>query len=333
MLHTTAYTNCNIILHRDCTMYKHKLLEAASVSWQFTHVALRGELVLLPCGQFPSHKVCSFSRCSRRQTGAPANITRSVRALPRAQHIAMVCSLRPMHAAREGDCSHCPQNALFNSALRQSTSIRKDLDQFADSSSPSPHLQAQLNASLTSFARTIDDYGKLAKQEPVQTKQERAFERLKNFRTDLDEYRDSFKRIKGLNEDLVRPRTWQHSRWLTTRYSKPQRHAQSCLAADLIMPPRPKTRTRSPMPVQHSIRPSHPRSRIIPPLPIVPTPTQQAHHRAATTTAKATFCARIPSSIRHRSSWTSFSIEAGLSWATWDNREKCSRVRREDYTL
>ncbi|KAF7447207.1 protein transport protein BOS1 [Pyrenophora tritici-repentis] len=93
-------------------------------------------------------------------------------------------------------------NALFNSALRQSTSIRKDLDQFADAASPSPHLQAQLNASLTSFARTIDDYGKLAKQEPVQTKAEKAQERLKNFRAELEEYRTSFKRIKSANEDI-----------------------------------------------------------------------------------------------------------------------------------
>ncbi|KAH4923221.1 hypothetical protein HBH74_120630, partial [Parastagonospora nodorum] len=59
-----------------------------------------------------------------------------------------------------------------------------------------------LNASLTTFARTIDDYGKLAKQEPVQTKQEKAFERLKNFRNELDEYRASFKRIKSANEDV-----------------------------------------------------------------------------------------------------------------------------------
>ncbi|KAF2820951.1 protein transport protein BOS1 [Ophiobolus disseminans] len=93
-------------------------------------------------------------------------------------------------------------NALFNSALRQSTSIRKDLDQFADTAAPSPHLQAQLNASLTTFARTIDDYGKLARQEPVQTKQEKAAERLKNFRSELEEYRGSFKRIKSANEDV-----------------------------------------------------------------------------------------------------------------------------------
>lgn len=96
------------------------------------------------------------------------------------------------------------QNALFNSALRQSTQIRKDLDQFADSAAPSPQLQAQLNASLATFSRIVDDYGKLAKQEPVQTKQEKAFERLKNFRGELDEYRESFKRIKSANEDIVR---------------------------------------------------------------------------------------------------------------------------------
>ncbi|OAL06977.1 v-SNARE protein-like protein Bos1 [Phaeosphaeriaceae sp. SRC1lsM3a] len=93
-------------------------------------------------------------------------------------------------------------NASFNAALRQSTSIRKELDQFADSAAPSPHLQAQLNASLTTFARSIDDYGKLAKQEPVQTKQEKAFERLKNFRAELEEYRTSFKRIKSANEEV-----------------------------------------------------------------------------------------------------------------------------------
>lgn len=96
------------------------------------------------------------------------------------------------------------QNALFNSALRQSTSIRKDLDQFAETSAPSPHLQAQLNASLATFARTVDDYAKLAKQEPVQTKQEKAFERLKTFRSELEGYRGTFKRIKSANEDIVR---------------------------------------------------------------------------------------------------------------------------------
>ena len=95
------------------------------------------------------------------------------------------------------------QNALFNSALRQSTSLRKDLDLFAESSTPNAALQGQLSASLTSFSRVIDDYAKLAKQEPIQTKQEKAFERVKKFRAELDEYRESFQRIKSANEDVV----------------------------------------------------------------------------------------------------------------------------------
>ncbi|KAF2245597.1 v-SNARE protein-like protein Bos1 [Trematosphaeria pertusa] len=93
-------------------------------------------------------------------------------------------------------------NALFNSALRQSTSLRKDLDHFADTASPSPALQGQISASLTSLSRTIDDYAKLAKQEPVQTKQEKAFERVKSFRAELEEYRESFRRVKSANEDM-----------------------------------------------------------------------------------------------------------------------------------
>ncbi|KAF1965393.1 protein transport protein BOS1 [Bimuria novae-zelandiae CBS 107.79] len=93
-------------------------------------------------------------------------------------------------------------NALFNSALRQSTSLRKDLDLFAESATPNAALQGQISASLTSFSRTIDDYAKLAKQEPIQTKQEKAFERVKNFRAELDEYRESFGRVKSANEDV-----------------------------------------------------------------------------------------------------------------------------------
>lgn len=114
----------------------------------------------------------------------------------------MVC---PPHSSAQRKQVLTPiQNALFNSALRLSTSIRKDLDLFADSSSPSPALQGQISASLTSFSRTIDDYAKLAKQEPIQTKQEKAFERVKNFKAELNEYRENFGRIKSVNDDVVR---------------------------------------------------------------------------------------------------------------------------------
>jgi len=37
----------------------------------------------------------------------------------------------------------------------------------------------------------------------VQTKQEKAFERLKTFKSELEEYRESFQRVKSANEDMV----------------------------------------------------------------------------------------------------------------------------------
>lgn len=63
----------------------------------------------------------------------------------------------------------------------------------------------QINASLTSFSRTIDDYNKLAKQEIQPEKQQKAYERIKNFRSELSEYRDRFDRLKQELDDRVSP--------------------------------------------------------------------------------------------------------------------------------
>lgn len=62
----------------------------------------------------------------------------------------------------------------------------------------------QISASLTSFSRTIDDYSSLSKQELIPAKQELAFERLKNFRTELADYRQLFDRLRKEREDAVR---------------------------------------------------------------------------------------------------------------------------------
>lgn len=64
-------------------------------------------------------------------------------------------------------------------------------------------LQGQIQASLTSLSRTIDDYAELAKGELVPTKQEKAMERIKNFRTDLADYRQTFSRLKKDREEAV----------------------------------------------------------------------------------------------------------------------------------
>jgi Golgi SNAP receptor complex protein 2 len=62
----------------------------------------------------------------------------------------------------------------------------------------------QLNASLTSFNRTIDDYNKLAKQELVPEKQTKAYERIKTFRLELGDYRDRLDRLKQEASERVR---------------------------------------------------------------------------------------------------------------------------------
>ncbi|KAL9595920.1 MAG: hypothetical protein Q9219_006146 [cf. Caloplaca sp. 3 TL-2023] len=62
-------------------------------------------------------------------------------------------------------------------------------------------LRGQISTSLTSLSRTIDDYSDLAKKELIPTKQEKAYERIKNFRSELLDYRQSFEHLKRDRED------------------------------------------------------------------------------------------------------------------------------------
>ncbi|MCJ1305954.1 protein transport protein bos1 [Hypocenomyce scalaris] len=95
-------------------------------------------------------------------------------------------------------------NSLFNSALKQSSSVRRDLDAFAEApATSSPALQGQISASLTSLSRTIDDYSEMAKRELIPAKQEKAHERIKNFRAELLDYRQSFDRLKKEREESI----------------------------------------------------------------------------------------------------------------------------------
>ncbi|KAM5429533.1 Protein transport protein bos1 [Microsporum canis] len=93
-------------------------------------------------------------------------------------------------------------NSLFNAALKQSAAVRRDLDAFAEAPTSGPAaLQGQISASLTSFSRTIDDYSSLSKKELIPAKQEKAFERVKNFRTELADYRLQFDRLRKEREE------------------------------------------------------------------------------------------------------------------------------------
>ncbi|KAL4914120.1 dihydrolipoamide acetyltransferase component of pyruvate dehydrogenase [Aspergillus aurantiobrunneus] len=56
-------------------------------------------------------------------------------------------------------------------------------------------------ASLASLSRTIDDYSALSKRELIPEKQEKAFERVKNFRAELQDYRQHFDQLRKERED------------------------------------------------------------------------------------------------------------------------------------
>ncbi|KAL2125923.1 hypothetical protein VTI74DRAFT_2225 [Chaetomium olivicolor] len=99
-------------------------------------------------------------------------------------------------------------NTTFNSALKQRTTIRRDLSALSspDPSSSSsqqltPAALGSLSASLTSFSRTIDEYNALAKQELNPAKQEKAFERIRDFRAELADFRAQFDALKRAREE------------------------------------------------------------------------------------------------------------------------------------
>ncbi|PWY90652.1 dihydrolipoamide acetyltransferase component of pyruvate dehydrogenase [Aspergillus heteromorphus CBS 117.55] len=60
---------------------------------------------------------------------------------------------------------------------------------------------SQIAASLASLSRTVDDYSALSKKELILEKQEKAFDRVKNFRSELADYRQHFDRLRKERED------------------------------------------------------------------------------------------------------------------------------------
>lgn len=96
------------------------------------------------------------------------------------------------------------QNPLFNSALKQSNAVRRDLDTFATSPlTASPALQGQISTTLTSLTRTVADYENLSRSELNAEKKEKAVERIKNFRADLASYRTQYDQLKKEREASI----------------------------------------------------------------------------------------------------------------------------------
>ncbi|KAJ5722738.1 hypothetical protein N7488_000773 [Penicillium malachiteum] len=61
----------------------------------------------------------------------------------------------------------------------------------------------QIAASLASLSRTVDDYSALSKKELIPEKQQKAFDRVKNFRSELTDYRAQFERLRKEREEAV----------------------------------------------------------------------------------------------------------------------------------
>ncbi|KAF8536668.1 synaptobrevin [Trichophaea hybrida] len=93
-------------------------------------------------------------------------------------------------------------NSLYNSALKQTQSLKRDLELFSNSPvTSSPALQGQISASIASLSRTIDDYDGMARREMIPAKKEKAEQRVKTFRKEMTEYRQHFEKLKGERQD------------------------------------------------------------------------------------------------------------------------------------
>uniref|UniRef100_A0A8H7N578 Protein transport protein BOS1 n=1 Tax=Bionectria ochroleuca TaxID=29856 RepID=A0A8H7N578_BIOOC len=71
-------------------------------------------------------------------------------------------------------------NVAYNTALRQSKAIRAELTNLSSKQAPSPAEIGNVSASLATFAKSIDEYNALARQEIVPKKQEEAIERTRD---------------------------------------------------------------------------------------------------------------------------------------------------------
>lgn len=89
-------------------------------------------------------------------------------------------------------------NSLYNQALRQFSSIQSDISRI-DSEGDSALSTAfgPVTVSLSSLERTIDEYENLAKKELIQSKQEKALNRVSKFRTDYAELSSQLARLKA----------------------------------------------------------------------------------------------------------------------------------------
>ncbi|KAK7206853.1 membrin [Myxozyma melibiosi] len=95
-------------------------------------------------------------------------------------------------------------NSLFNHALKQSQSLKRDIETFASSpGTTSLGLQGQISATLATLQRTIEEYDAVARRELVPAKQDKAFARIRNFRSEIADARTQFEKLKREREEVL----------------------------------------------------------------------------------------------------------------------------------
>lgn len=93
-------------------------------------------------------------------------------------------------------------NSVHNHAVKQISTLRKDLVQFESNISTAPlSLLGSIAANLTTLSKTIDEYETLAKNETIPEKQEKAKIKLQTFRTDIQEARLKYQELKRKKDE------------------------------------------------------------------------------------------------------------------------------------
>ncbi|KAI0403803.1 V-snare-domain-containing protein [Xylaria palmicola] len=136
-----------------------------------------------------------------------------------------------------------PYNTQFNSALKQSTAIKRDLAALASpdggggggAAPTTPAALGSLSASLTGFARTLDEYAALARQELNAAKQDKAHERLRGFRAELAQFRARLDELKARRDEAAhdqnRSELLGRRPFTTSTPENPYAHASSASSA------------------------------------------------------------------------------------------------------
>lgn len=95
-------------------------------------------------------------------------------------------------------------NSLYNHGIKQTQLITKDLSAFEKNVSTSPlSLQGSISTSLTSFKKTIKEYGDLIKQNHKDQNITKHETRLEKFNQDLQDFTKKFEDLKIQRENSI----------------------------------------------------------------------------------------------------------------------------------